>query len=338
MRKYLDSDHAITISTEHATISTEHATISTEHATISTDHATISTDHATISTEHALATTNLSLPAPQRATSHPKPTPIIRSNPIAALVDQVECGRLRLELKQSCFEQESFELFIKYQTKIHNDPPEKLSVSSYKNFLVDSPLLFSECNLDQVDGFGSFHQKYYLDDKLIAVAVLDILPLCVSSVYFFYDPDYSFLSLGNYSALREISLTTRLNSQDLKYYYMGYYIHDCQKMKYKIGYRPSELLCPNTFKWVSYEMALPLINKQLSTALSDGNGPLAFPCKVNLIFKNVNLEKHLIHVWLKSKVFQLPYEKLPKDDQTMIKAFLDLIGDDLLDTPLVFIL
>lgn len=51
-------------------------------------------------------------------------------------------------------------------------------------------------------GYGSFHQQYWLDDKLIAVAVIDILPYCVSSVYFFYDPDYSFLSLGTYGSLR----------------------------------------------------------------------------------------------------------------------------------------
>jgi len=51
-------------------------------------------------------------------------------------------------------------------------------------------------------GYGSFHQQYWLDDKLIAVGVIDILPGCVSSVYFFYDPDYSFLSLGTYGSLR----------------------------------------------------------------------------------------------------------------------------------------
>jgi len=51
-------------------------------------------------------------------------------------------------------------------------------------------------------GYGSFHQQYWLDDKLIAVGVIDILPACVSSVYFFYDPDYSFLSLGTYGSLR----------------------------------------------------------------------------------------------------------------------------------------
>ena len=51
-------------------------------------------------------------------------------------------------------------------------------------------------------GYGSFHQQYWLDGKIIAVGVIDILPYCVSSVYLYYDPDYSFLSLGVYSALR----------------------------------------------------------------------------------------------------------------------------------------
>ena len=51
-------------------------------------------------------------------------------------------------------------------------------------------------------GYGSFHQQYWLDEKLIAVGVIDILPRCVSSVYFFYDPDYGHLSLGTYASLR----------------------------------------------------------------------------------------------------------------------------------------
>ena len=54
-------------------------------------------------------------------------------------------------------------------------------------------------------GYGSFHQQYWLDGKLIAVGVIDILPKCVSSVYLFYDPDYRNLTLGTYGALRYIS-------------------------------------------------------------------------------------------------------------------------------------
>lgn len=101
-------------------------------------------------------------------------------------------------------------------------------------------------------GFGSFHQQYWLDDKLIAVGVLDILPSCVSSVYFFYDPDYSFLSLGTYSSLRELEFTQKLSEviPSLKYYYMGFYIHNCPKMRYKGNLSSSYLLCPETYSWV----------------------------------------------------------------------------------------
>lgn len=51
-------------------------------------------------------------------------------------------------------------------------------------------------------GLGSYHQQYWLDDRLIAVGVIDLLPSCVSSVYFFYDPEFRFLSLGTYGSLR----------------------------------------------------------------------------------------------------------------------------------------
>jgi hypothetical protein len=37
----------------------------------------------------------------------------------------------------------------------------------------------------------------------------------------------------------------------LKYYYLGFYIHSCPKMRYKGEYEPSALLCPVTHRWVS---------------------------------------------------------------------------------------
>lgn len=87
--------------------------------------------------------------------------------------------------------------------------------------------------------YGSYHQLYRLDGRLIAVrgspaafisvppvsltdpnappstqpkqnktngqvGVVDILPACLSSVYCFYDPDFKQLSLGKLTALWEI--------------------------------------------------------------------------------------------------------------------------------------
>ncbi|VVC92115.1 unnamed protein product, partial [Leptidea sinapis] len=49
----------------------------------------------------------------------------------------------------------------------------------------------------------------------------------------------------------------RLESADLKYYYMGYYIHSCPKMRYKGRFSPSDLLCPETYKWFPLNDCLP---------------------------------------------------------------------------------
>lgn len=60
--------------------------------------------------------------------------------------------------------------------------------------------------------------------QLIAVGVVDILPHCVSSVYFFYDPAYTAWELGKVSALVEIQLARSLQATtlpDLSWYYLG---------------------------------------------------------------------------------------------------------------------
>ncbi|XP_044791081.1 arginyl-tRNA--protein transferase 1 isoform X10 [Bubalus bubalis] len=133
----------------------------------------------------------------------------------------------------------------------------------FTRFLCSSPLETENSPNGPDCGYGSFHQQYWLDGKIIAVGVIDILPYCVSSVYLYYDPDYSFLSLGVYSALREIAFTRQLHEKtpQLSYYYMGFYIHSCPKMKYKGQYRPSDLLCPETYVWVPIEQCLPLLEK-----------------------------------------------------------------------------
>uniref|UniRef100_A0A0A1XHU7 Arginyl-tRNA--protein transferase 1 n=1 Tax=Zeugodacus cucurbitae TaxID=28588 RepID=A0A0A1XHU7_ZEUCU len=146
---------------------------------------------------------------------------------------------------------EAFNLYKKYQLLVHNDDPNRLTPTNLERFCYKSPIKHKKTRDGPAVGYGSFHQQYWLDDKLIAVAVIDILPYCVSSVYFFYDPDYSFLSLGTYGSLREIDLVQQLADKvpALKYYYMGFYIHSCPKMRYKGRLTPSYLLCPEVYTW-----------------------------------------------------------------------------------------
>ncbi|KAI5753814.1 hypothetical protein M8J77_003543 [Diaphorina citri] len=133
-------------------------------------------------------------------------------------------------------------------------------------------------------GYGSFHQQYWLDGRLIAVGVIDILPLCVSSVYFFYDPDYSWLSLGTLSSLREIEFTRSLHRSlpDLSSYYMGFYIHSCPKMRYKGNLRPSYLLCPEVYSWHLIQEARQLLDRSKYSRLNPDTEAEDKDCDVTL--------------------------------------------------------
>ena len=99
---------------------------------------------------------------------------------------------------------EEHQLYAKYQMAIHHDSESECNLSQFKRFLCTSPLSHTNYDGPYHNGYGSFHQLYRLNGKLIAVGVIDILDTCVSSVYLFYDPDYSYLNIGTYTALRLI--------------------------------------------------------------------------------------------------------------------------------------
>ncbi|KAK4318567.1 hypothetical protein Pmani_010441 [Petrolisthes manimaculis] len=156
----------------------------------------------------------------------------------------------------------SCQVYQKYQVNIHHDTLDKCHEFQYRRFLCNSPLEPWKPASGPRQGYGSFHHQYWLDGRLIAVGVLDVLPHSVSSVYLYYDPEFSFLSLGTYASLRELALTRELQRRTpaLKWYYMGFYIHSCPKMRYKGRYTPSFLLCPETYKWFPIEDAVPKLD------------------------------------------------------------------------------
>lgn len=72
-------------------------------------------------------------------------------------------------------------------------------------------------------------------DSLLAVAVVDELRDALSAVYTFFDPDYANRSLGRFAVLFEIEQARR---QGLNWLYLGYWISNCTKMRYKNEYQP----------------------------------------------------------------------------------------------------
>jgi len=235
--------------------------------------------------------------------------------------------QLKVKMIRSKFVQEEFELYRKYQQTIHHDQPGENTEDSYTNFLVKSPIPYVEPSLQNKDvppcGFGSFHQQYYLDDKLIAVGVVDVLPECLSSVYFFYDPAYHFLDLGVISALREIEWVQNIAKEcpNLKYYYLGFYIHSCQKMKYKGKYKPSDLLCPENFQWVPLSECIPKLEKWKYSRFVDKE-----PLLLSQEQKEKIAEKMPLYYQQKIITISSLQPKQRKIVNSNLVEFLDLIG------------
>ncbi|KAI9675103.1 MAG: Arginyl-tRNA--protein transferase 1 [Caeruleum heppii] len=150
-------------------------------------------------------------------------------------------------LESNDFTEEKYELFENYQRIVHNEPPSKISPNGFKRFLCSSPLKAKSVAFGQgCRKLGSYHQCYRLDGRLVAIGVVDLLPQCVSGVYFIYHDDMNRWNFGKVGALREAALALE---DGYRYYYMGFYIHSCVKMRYKGDYHPQYMLDPETYTW-----------------------------------------------------------------------------------------
>ena len=167
--------------------------------------------------------------------------------------------------------QQSYEVFRKFQMIIHKEPPEKCEQQHFDQFCIDSPLVQEEGPPGSDIKYGSYHQQYWIDDNLVMVGVVDILPSGVLCNYLYYDPYYRFIFPGVYSALCEISMNQTLYQRvpDLRYYYIGYYVHDCPKMNYKRKYDSCYLLCPITHRYVPLEVCRKKLDSAKYCRFSD---------------------------------------------------------------------
>ncbi|KAI1480769.1 arginine-tRNA-protein transferase [Daldinia eschscholtzii] len=162
---------------------------------------------------------------------------------------------LTVTLEPDDFTEEKFRVYENYQQIVHQESPSSISRDGFERFLCSSPLrrgkyIAPDGRERQV---GSFHQCYRLDGKLVAIGVLDLLPDCVSGVYFLYHESIHRFSPGKLGALREIALAIE---DGYRWWYPGFYIHTCPKMRYKIDFSPQQILNPNTLEWVDLEQSV----------------------------------------------------------------------------------
>ena len=133
---------------------------------------------------------------------------------------------LQMTQVDSINEDSHFQLYRRYIEARHQDgdmyPPSR---EQYQSFLSDEW------------GVTRFHEMR-LEGELVGVAVADQLSDGLSAIYTFYEPRMQDRSLGKFAVLWQIELTRELGLQHL---YLGYWIKQCQKMAYKIQFRPLEL-------------------------------------------------------------------------------------------------
>lgn len=92
-----------------------------------------------------------------------------------------------------------------------------------------------------------------LGERLVGVAVTDVIEHGLSAVYTFFDPADSERSPGTFAILAQIEAARRLG---VPYLYLGYWLRDSAKMRYKERFRPIEAWDGQT--WVRFERTRPL--------------------------------------------------------------------------------
>jgi len=175
--------------------------------------------------------------------------------------------KLEVTLEYDNFTEEKYEVYNNYQKNVHGDAPEDRTKRGFTRFLCSSPLRRQTMigDDDKTRPLGSYHQCYRLDGKLVAVGILDLLPDCVSSVYFMYDESVAAYYPGKLGALQEISLAYE---KGYRWWYPGFYIHSCPKMRYKIDYAPQYILDPVTLEWDLLDRSvLDLLDKKAFVSL-----------------------------------------------------------------------
>lgn len=120
---------------------------------------------------------------------------------------------------------ERFDLFWRYQSARHPRGDDD-SFDNFRESLGTSPI-------------DSIEMAYRVGDRLIGIGIVDVTPLALSSVYFYFDPLESRRRLGVFSALREIE---ECRVRGLPFWYPGFYVPGNPKMAYKSDFRPHQVL------------------------------------------------------------------------------------------------
>ncbi|MBD1558260.1 arginyltransferase [Vibrio sp. S9_S30] len=127
---------------------------------------------------------------------------------------------------KSSLDDEWFDVYEQYINERHREgsmyPPQKQDFADFA----------------QNEWLNTQFLHVYEEDKLIGVAVTDVMSNCASAFYTFYTPN-SELSLGTLCVLLQLDYCKKSGKQWL---YLGYQIDECQAMNYKVRFHPHQRL------------------------------------------------------------------------------------------------
>jgi len=121
--------------------------------------------------------------------------------------------------------QDQFTLFEAYQKSRHNDGDMAyMDFFDYRAMIEETPVTSRVVEFRQ-------------EGVLVGAMLIDMHDDGLSAVYSFYNADDAYKGFGTYMVLWSVRHCQAIS---LPYVYLGYLIHDCQKMSYKARFAPLE--------------------------------------------------------------------------------------------------